>query len=298
MGIIRRSTVLFSQSWSVLRSNPTLAAFPVIAGVAQLAILASFAGAIVVSGGLPRLMSAISQSTEPGQEAALDHAVAWPLVALFYFVAFFVQTFFTTALIGAALEHFAGRPASVGAGLRAAAARLPQILGWSLLNASIGLILQAIAERVGFVGAIVVRLVGFGWSIATYFTIPVLAAEGVGPITAVRRSVEVLRRRWGEALVLNIGVSAVLTMGAGLVSAGIIMIAFTATVAIESPVPIAIGIALVLAVLLVASVLSATILGVIRAALYRFAMDEAAPRGFDADALKQAFRLKSKTPAP
>lgn len=297
MGVFKRSTVLFKQSCTLLRANPTLTALPIISGVAQIAILASFAGAIFVTGGFDRLMRAVSQSTEPGHGAAIEHAVAWPIVLAFYLVAFFVQTFFTTALVGAALEHFAGRPGTVAAGLSVAMKRLPQILGWTLVNASVGLLLQLIAERVGLIGQIVIRLIGFGWAIATYFTVPVLAAEGVGPITAVRRSVEVLRRRWGESLLLNVGVGALLTIGTALICFGIFAIAFTASVGLQSPVPIIVGIALVIAVVMVAAVLSTTITGVIRAALYVYATTDATPAGFDPEALRVAFKPKSGTAA-
>ena len=39
-----------------------------------------------------------------------------------------------------------------------------------------------------------------GWSVATYFVLPVLAAEKLGPVAAVRRSSAILRSKWGKSL--------------------------------------------------------------------------------------------------
>ena len=49
------------------------------------------------------------------------------------------------------------------------------------------------ARLVGFLG-------GLAWGLATFFVVPVLAVEGLGPIAAVSRSASVFRHRWGETL--------------------------------------------------------------------------------------------------
>jgi hypothetical protein len=43
-------------------------------------------------------------------------------------------------------------------------------------------------------------IVGTAWAVATYFVMPAVVVEGVGPIKAVRRSSALLRRTWGESL--------------------------------------------------------------------------------------------------
>lgn len=296
MGLLKRSTVLFTQSWSLLRRNPTLAVFPVLSGLAQLVLLASFVGTMVASGTFDEVVKSLATEGERHRHQAvvINHAVVWPMVFGFYVVTFFVQNFFSTALVGAALAQFSGRAATLGSGLSLAMSRLPQILGWTLLSATVGTILQMIAERLGVVGQVVIRLLGFGWAVATYFVVPVLAAEGVGPVTAVKRSVEVLKGRWGESLVLNVGMSAVLTMGSGLILAGIIMLSFAAYYALQSIVPLGIGLVLAAAVVMVTLLLGATVRGVIQAALYSFAKDGSTPAGFDQEALSAAFRPRGK----
>ena len=55
---------------------------------------------------------------------------------------------------------------------------------------------------------IIIRLVGLTWAVATYFVVPILAAEGTGPITALRRSVDLLKKSWGEGLTGNFVINA------------------------------------------------------------------------------------------
>ncbi len=40
----------------------------------------------------------------------------------------------------------------------------------------------------------------------TYFVVPVIVVEKLGPLAAGKRSFEVLKRTWGESLVANFGV--------------------------------------------------------------------------------------------
>jgi hypothetical protein len=50
------------------------------------------------------------------------------------------------------------------------------------------------------VGDLIGALFELGWSVMTYFVLPVLAAERLGPIAAIRRSSAILRSKWGESL--------------------------------------------------------------------------------------------------
>ena len=76
------------------------------------------------------------------------------------------------ALISVALKRLDGESASVGDGLRRALANLPAILAYAIIAATVGAILRAIEERVGFVGRIVVAIIGAGWTLATAMTLP------------------------------------------------------------------------------------------------------------------------------
>src|SRR5271170_5255266 len=50
-------------------------------------------------------------------------------------------------------------------------------------------------------------LIGAAWTLATAMTLPILIVEKVGPLEAISRSLDLLRRNWGENLIGNVGIS-------------------------------------------------------------------------------------------
>jgi hypothetical protein len=61
-----------------------------------------------------------------------------------------------------------------------ASRRLVPILLWAVVAATVGMALDAIHERVGFVGRIIATITGAAWSLATFFVVPVLVLEMTG----------------------------------------------------------------------------------------------------------------------
>src|SRR5207247_81709 len=94
-------------------------------------------------------------------------------------------------------------------GFRVAIQRLPQILAWSLLSAVVGLLLKVIENSHKRAGQIVSAILGTAWSVTTYFVVPVLCVERVGPFAAVKRSVQTLKDTWGEGIIGNGGMGLV-----------------------------------------------------------------------------------------
>ncbi len=41
---------------------------------------------------------------------------------------------------------------------------------------------------------------GVVWSISTFFVVPVIAYEDLGPVGAFKRSVQLMKQKWGESL--------------------------------------------------------------------------------------------------
>jgi len=112
-----------------------------------------------------------------------------------------VGTFFNVALLNTIARRWAGEQATVRDGLRVARSRLGAIFAWSLLSASVGTILS-LTERVGhfaWMERLVARILNIAWGAATFFVIPALAADGVGPREALGRSMRTVRARWTEA---------------------------------------------------------------------------------------------------
>src|SRR5690606_3590144 len=110
----------------------------------------------------------------------------------------------------AAMMRLDGCVPTVPDGLRIARSKWVQILGYAAIAATVGLLLRAIEERAGFVGRIVVGLIGVAWTVATFLTVPVLVARDVGPVEAVKESATLLGRTWGENLIGNGGLGLVM----------------------------------------------------------------------------------------
>ena len=188
---------------------------------------------------------------------------------------------------------FSGGNPTLSDGLSAAIARLPQILGWALLTATVGMVLKQIEDRVPIAGKFVVGLLGMGWAVVTFMVVPILAAEKLGPFAAVKRSVGLLRKNWEEARVGQVSLSRrqilfALPVLLALVVAG--CLSFT----MESYWPfLIVGPISVLYVILL-SIAFSTLQQIFLAAVYQYAAQGTVPAGFSQDLIETAFKPKVK----
>ncbi len=276
-----RTWELIKMSWSVLKKDRELVLFPVMSTIA-LGILAGLMFGIGSSlGTVDRLAAAEPAFTGP------DVA----LLAVTYFVLAFIVIYFNSALIGAAMVRLGGGDPTVGDGLRLANKRLAQIAGWAFISATVGLLLQALRSqaRDNFLGQIVLSLVGGVWAYLTYFVVPVLVAEGLGPIAAIRQSGSLFKRTWGEQVVSNIGFG-LLAFVASVI--GALPAILVATVSI--PAGIAVGVVTVGLALSIVTALE----GIFKAALYGYVADARVPEDFTRDSLEHAYRHDARRYQP
>jgi hypothetical protein len=171
-------------------------------------------------------------------------------------------------------------------------ARLPAILGYAVIAATVGMILRMLQERAGFIGRWIVGLLGVAWTVATFLTVPVLVSQNVGPIDAVKRSAELLKRTWGENLAGNIGMGLVFGILIAIVAFGGIALVIAAASADAKVLGFAIMALAVVGVALLALVQTA-LQGIYAAALYRYATTGDASGGFDHALIADAFHVKA-----
>jgi hypothetical protein len=292
-----RGLELLKQSWSVLKKDKELIVFPILSGIACLLVALSFAGPFLVAPELgQRLFEGLENKADNPQVELVTRGIVFVLTFLFYFVNYFVIVFFNTALVSCAIIRFKGGDPTVSDGLKAAMARLPQILGWALLAATVGMILKAIEERASFVGQIVVNLLGLMWTAATFLVVPILVVEKLGPIDAVKRSVVLLTRCWGDGLVGNFGlglIGVLLALPGIFVIVGGVMLGVAANSLILGIALAAIGVAYLIALAITMSALKQIFI----AGLYIYAAEERVPDGFDEEIMRTAFRRKKSKKA-
>lgn len=254
MGRIALGWQLTKTSLRVLRKDKELLVFPLISGIVLILLLAGFIGGMFVAFGF---------------EAIFGGASTWILVGVmvvYYVLAFFVSFFFNAAVIGAATIRLNGGNPTLADGLHIARQNVGRIFLWAVFAGTVAMILRAIQERLGFLGKIVMGLVGIAWSLATYFVVPVLIYEKLGPWAAVKRSAHLFKTTWGETLVGGFSMGAIFVL-AGF--AGVLPIVLGAVLAGVAGLLIGLVVAVVYWIILglVASAASSILI----AALYRYA---------------------------
>jgi len=159
-------------SLQTIQENPSLLFFPFISGGALIMVTLSFLGGGYLFFGEEALAIV-------DDEAAISslNVLLYGLVFLFYLVSYFVIIFFNVGLVHCAKKVLAGEETNISEGIQFAQTRMTTILGWSILAATVGIILKTIQERVGTVGKIITGLIGMVWGIATFFIVPVIAYE-------------------------------------------------------------------------------------------------------------------------
>jgi len=116
--------------------------------------------------------------------------------------------------------------------------------------------------------ALVSGLVGAAWSVSTFFVIPLLALEGLGPVSALKRSVGMVRERWGEGLVGSAAVGLAVLLVAALPLAFLLNLALAV---IDVDRTIGAGFLALAVVAFIATCAMGSALGVIfRVELYRY----------------------------
>jgi hypothetical protein len=180
---------LAMNSFKVLKENKQLIIFPILSGISILLIVGSFVFVFLgVNGWNDEFLDETNNLT------------AYLYMFLFYLVNYFVVVFFNMALIHCTRLYFRGEEVSINAGLRFSMSRIGVIFLWSVFAATVGMILKIIQEESGFIGKIITGIIGIIWAIATFFVVPIIAYENLGPIAAFKRSSQMMKQKWGESL--------------------------------------------------------------------------------------------------
>lgn len=254
MGRISTGWNLTKVSLRVLRQDKELLLFPLLSGISLILILAGFVGGMFLAVGF---------------EGMFQGSFAWiSIVVLFvyYVVAFFVGLFFNAAVIGAAMIRLNGGHPTLSDGLRVARENVGRIFLWALFAATVAMIIRMIQERVGIIGKIIMGIVGIAWSLATFFVVPVLIYEKLGPWAAVKRSASIFRRTWGETF------TGQFTMGGIFVLAGLLgILPILLGLALGGMLGLVIGGVVAFVYWVVLGIVASAANSILIAALYRYA---------------------------
>ena len=132
-------------------------------------------------------------------------AAGWILVFLGYVAVSTVFFLARAAVIHGANMRMDGGDPSVGSALHGASGHWPAVAGFAAISVTVGLVLQAVRENGGIVGAIVSWIGDVAWSVLTYLVLPVIVIEGVGTVAGIKGSSALVKRTWGEQVTANVG---------------------------------------------------------------------------------------------
>lgn len=207
-----------------------------------------------------------------------------PIVFL-VFGANFLIVFFNSALISAALERLRGGDPNVKSGLSHALKHIHHIFFWSIIVTAVAILIAAIkgSRRDGIMRNILGSILQAGWAMMTFFVVPIIVSENIGPIAAIKRSISLFKQTWGDQVIANFGFG-IFQMLAILASVflGWFLGLFSQTL----------GLVIGLLSAATSVALIYTLEGIYKAALYEFALGEK-PLEFQQDDLRTAYRARA-----
>jgi ABC-type multidrug transport system fused ATPase/permease subunit len=265
MNKIKRSWELTKASLNVLKHDKELIVFPIISAVMMVVITLTFLIPTLVGNFLDQIIN-----------TGIPF-FGYVVLFLFYLVQYFVVYFMSTALVGAAMIRLRGGNPTLKDGFQIALHRISPILGWSLVSATVGVILKMLSnqskEKGRGLASMLSSLLGAAWSVLTFLVVPVIAVEGLGPIEAVKRSWELLKRSWGEQIVGTMSIGLIFLL-IGLAGGGVLVnIGVGLFILLDNVWPVAIiGILLVILIMIL-SLLNTTLNGIFSASVYAYASE-------------------------
>jgi len=283
MGVFARSWEITKLSFDVIKKDRELLLFPLLGGLFSLLFIVALL--------VPTLITSFikGQQTYGTEEYLIIFAIYFGLV--------FIATFFNVCVVYTTKIRFAGGNATFNESIKFALSKIHLILSWSLLSATVGLILRMIdnlAEKAGKGGEIILRIInmilGMLWSIITIFVVPSMVYHDLGPIDAIKKSVEVLRKTWGESLIRYYGLGLIqflfLLLG---VVIGVPLFLILSSIGVFG----IIAALSILTVYFIGTILVFSVAnGVFNTALYVYADTGKVPKGYNKEIMTNAFQTK------
>lgn len=279
MGVFKRSFALFKMCLSLLAKDKEIMIFMIFPVLTMSSLV------LIVAAGF---FAPVFLDTNPLFDSSPHGLTGYGALFIFYVVNYFVGIFSSCALVSCAIKRFNGGDPTIGYGLSRAARKAGKILLFSMLAATVGVTLVFLERRVGWLGKIVVRILGGAWSIASMFMPPILVNEELNIRDSLKRSGKMFTETWGEVVVGTSGMGVALFLIFLMLLAPVI-IGFPLSAVSNSFLPLAIGGLVWIVLVFLYFVFKLTIYNLYKAALYFYASGKKAPAEFDERFLIGAF---------
>lgn len=283
IGKFKASMMIVSQSWEILKKDKEIMWFPVYSAVASLLALVVL-GVLLFFVTLGGDMENITEIKEGAPVSMFSYLILF----MYYVVMFFIANFFTAGIFIIVHGRFNGQDLSFNDGINGAIANSGKIFWWSVISATVGIVLQIISDKSKLVGKIVAALLGAAWGILTYFSLPSLVIGKTSVADSFKQSASVIRKTWGETIIINLGVGLffglLMFFGLALVI-GVCILAPTLTVILGM-------ILLYILFVILISIISSSLGAIFKLALFEYATTGNIPEGFSRELIQNAVRGK------
>ena len=195
-----------------------------------------------------------------------------------------IAVFFNGALVAGAHERLTGGDPTVRSAIGRAFARIGGLVPWAIITTTVGLVLQALRDRAGWLGRIVTHMLEMAWEVVTFLTVPAIVIDNLGAVSGLKQSASLLRRTWGENIAARVGfglLGFVLIIPAAIIAGLFIASGWTVLMAI--------GIIAAAAWVAIVMVVLTALNAIFQTALYLYATTGTAPSGFEQAPLAQTF---------
>ena len=287
-------TNMFSRSWEitklsfdVMKKDKELLLFPLFSIIFSMLFIAAL------------LFPTVITFLIGGGTAGTMQGLYYVLIFITYLGLAFIATFFNVCVVYTAKKRFEGGNSRFGEALKFAFSKIHLIFMWSLLSATVGLILRILdnmANKSKGIGRVLLKILvsvlGMGWSIITIFVVPAMVYNNLSPFAAIKKSVQTLKKTWGESLIRHLGL--------GLIQGIFILLGLVAivlSVFLMIKVNVAIG-ALILIIAIIYIIVVALIFtvanSIFNTALYEYAEKGKIPAGYNKEVMQGAFKEQKK----
>lgn len=134
------------------------------------------------------------------------NGIEYAFVFVLYFGATFITTLCNTALVFAVSELFHGRQPELWPALATAWKRKRLIVIWSLISATIGVVLARLDEMDSSNVERATMVFDIAWTVVTFFVVPVIAFENGSVTETFAESADTFRKTWGESIASGFGI--------------------------------------------------------------------------------------------
>jgi hypothetical protein len=187
----------FSRSWKitqlsfdVIKKDKELLLFPLLGGIFSILFMVTML--------FPTIVTSFMKGS--GQSYGITEYLIFFIT---YLGLAFIATFFNVCVVYTTKIRFEGGNATFWESINFARSKITLILTWSIIVATVGLILRLIdnlAERAGESGRLVLNILtsilGMMWSTITIFVVPAMVYHNLKPIDAIKQSIKTLNTTW------------------------------------------------------------------------------------------------------